>query len=72
MNKQKSRDTQADKKIIFLHDEKTALVRSMEHTEKDYAGVARCYNSFKDSDSWPGGFGGTFTFAPSNILRRAC
>ncbi|MBD3190572.1 MAG: GNAT family N-acetyltransferase [Candidatus Heimdallarchaeota archaeon] len=61
--KQKNKSNlQLKKSIIFLDDEKTALVRPMRPTKKDYAGIARCYNSFKDSDSWPGGFGGTFTF----------
>ncbi len=48
--------------IEFPQDDKTKLVRIMESKKEDYIAVARCFNSFKDSDSWPGGFGGSFNF----------
>ncbi len=48
--------------IPFPQDEKTKLVRTMKPEKHDYAALARCFNSFKDSDSWPGGFGGSFIF----------
>ena len=48
--------------ILFPTDEKTKLIRNMQKTEQDYERIAQCFNSFKDSDSWPGGFGGSFIF----------
>ncbi|MHA1217584.1 MAG: GNAT family N-acetyltransferase [Candidatus Heimdallarchaeaceae archaeon] len=48
--------------IEFPQDDKTKLVRNMEPKKEDYIAVTRCFNSFKDSDSWPGGFGGSFVF----------
>ncbi|MFW9853208.1 MAG: GNAT family N-acetyltransferase [Candidatus Thorarchaeota archaeon] len=48
--------------VIFPEYEKTKLVRNMQPKSEDYIKLARCYNSFKDSDSWPGGFGGSFVF----------
>lgn len=38
--------------IEFPQDDKTKLVRNMEPKKEDYIAVARCFNSFKDSDSW--------------------
>jgi ribosomal protein S18 acetylase RimI-like enzyme len=34
----------------------------LENTREDFNALARCYNAFKDSNSWPSGFGGSFTF----------
>ncbi len=53
--------------VIFRHDEKSELVRCMEYTKDDYARLARCLNSFKDSNSWPDGFGGSYEFTPENV-----
>ncbi|NPD88807.1 MAG: GNAT family N-acetyltransferase [Asgard group archaeon] len=48
--------------ILFPPNEKNKLVKNMQQTQKEYEKLARCFNSFKDSDSWPGGFGGSFVF----------
>ncbi len=47
--------------IAFPKD-KGNLVRVLKNTREDFNALARCYNSFKDSNSWPSGFGGAFTF----------
>ncbi|MHA1974518.1 MAG: GNAT family N-acetyltransferase [Candidatus Hodarchaeales archaeon] len=46
------------------------LVRTLTKTSEDYIRLARCYNSFKDSDSWPDGFGGSFTFTEDFIAKQ--
>ena len=38
--------------IIFPADEKTALVRAIRDANEDYEALARCYNTFKDPESW--------------------
>ena len=38
------------------------LVRTLNPTREDFERLARCYNSFKDPESWPDGFGGTRIF----------
>ena len=58
------------REIIFLQDEKTNLVRPLCEERKDYDALARCFNTFKDSDSWPGGFGGTFDFTGEFLEKR--
>lgn len=61
-NKEQKIIINKNKKIIFPKDEKLALIRTIEYNKQDCAALARCYNSFKDSDSWPEGFGGSFVF----------
>jgi ribosomal protein S18 acetylase RimI-like enzyme len=60
-NKSKLSGTEFEN-IIFFEDDKTPLVRTLKPEQQDFSALARCYNSFKDSDSWPGGFGGSFVF----------
>ncbi len=40
----------------------TKLVRTLNSTKEDFDRLARCYNSYKDPNSWPEGFGGTRIF----------
>lgn len=56
--------------IIFFEDDKTPLIRPINPKQKDFDALARCYNSFKDSDSWPGGFGGSFVFTGEYLEER--
>ncbi|MHA1687328.1 MAG: GNAT family N-acetyltransferase, partial [Candidatus Heimdallarchaeaceae archaeon] len=42
-------------------------IRTLQDKNEDYAGVAECFNSFKDSDSWPGGFGGSQIFTMESV-----
>ena len=46
----------------LLSSDHSNLVRKLNPTRKDFDRLARCYNSFKDPDSWPEGFGGTRIF----------
>ncbi|MHA1417252.1 MAG: hypothetical protein ACTSRR_13495 [Candidatus Heimdallarchaeaceae archaeon] len=50
------------KNVIFPKPVSTIEIRPLQKTEKDYIEIARCFNSFNDSDSWPDGFGGSFVF----------
>ncbi|MHA1865713.1 MAG: GNAT family N-acetyltransferase [Candidatus Heimdallarchaeaceae archaeon] len=50
------------KKVIFPEPVSNIEIRPLQKTEKDYKEIARCFNSFNDSDSWPDGFGGSFVF----------
>jgi GNAT superfamily N-acetyltransferase len=45
-------------------------IRVLQDSRDDYAALARCFNSFKDSDSWPDGFGGSFIFTPEYFETR--
>ncbi len=47
---------------IAFPDSMINQVRTLNRTCSDFNALARCLNSFKDSDSWPGGFGGQFVF----------
>lgn len=37
-------------------------IRTLQKSEKDYTELARLFNTFKVSDSWPDGFGGDYVF----------
>ncbi len=45
-------------------------VRDFELTTDDAARLARCFNSFDDSDSWPGGFTHGTLFTAKTIMER--
>ncbi len=45
-------------------------IRDFEMTEKDAARLADCFNSFDDSDSWPGGFTGGTPYTAQRVLER--
>jgi len=47
---------------IVFPQEYTTLVRTLTKTKDDFDALARCYNSFKDPESWPEGFGGALVF----------
>ena len=51
-----------DKKSVRFPEDNVDLVRVLKKSRKDFDALARCYNSFKDPDSWPEGFGGTLNF----------
>lgn len=72
MNPEKStgKTSQDIREIIFLQDEKTDLIRTLRKERKDYDALAKCYNTFNDSDSWPGGFGGNFEFTGDYLEKR--
>ena len=53
--------------VIFQIDEKSKLVRTLHYTKEDYTALARCLNSYKDADSWPGGFEGNLQFTPEIV-----
>ncbi|MHA1227684.1 MAG: GNAT family N-acetyltransferase, partial [Candidatus Hodarchaeales archaeon] len=57
-------------RIIKFPKENSDFVRTLTKTKEDYIRLARCYNSFKDSDSWPDGFGGSFTFTEEYISEQ--
>lgn len=54
--------TNTGKKPVPFPEDNVDLVRVLEKSRKDFDALARCYNSFKDPDSWPEGFGGTLNF----------
>ncbi|MHA2329921.1 MAG: GNAT family N-acetyltransferase, partial [Candidatus Hodarchaeales archaeon] len=56
--------------ILFPKDERTKLIRPLENTKEDYKALARCFNAFKDSDSWPEGFGGSLVFTGEYIEKQ--
>ncbi len=45
-----------------ISSENSEYIRPLTRTRDDFDRLARCYNSFKDPESWPGGFGGTRVF----------
>ena len=45
-----------------MESKELEFVRKLTHTREDFDRLARCYNSFKDPESWPEGFGGTRVF----------
>ncbi len=53
-----------------LNQEKSQFVRKLTRTKDDFERLARCYNSFKDPESWPGGFGGTRIFTGEFIEKE--
>jgi len=70
MGKDNAKKAKDKKELLFYEDNKTVLVRELRQERKDYDALARCYNSFKDSDSWPGGFGGSYVFNGEDIEKR--
>ncbi|TFG04520.1 hypothetical protein EU538_12215, partial [Candidatus Thorarchaeota archaeon] len=44
-------------------------IRDFELTEEDAALLAECFNSFDDSDSWPGGFTHGVAYTSERVLR---
>ena len=59
-----------EQSILFPVNEKTKLIRIIKNEKSDYKALARCYNSFKDPESWPDGFGGSFVFTGEWIGER--
>lgn len=45
-------------------------IRALENSSKDYTALANLFNSFKDSDSWPDGFGGDLIYTEENVRRQ--
>ncbi len=52
----------------MLHETKSDKVRDFELTLEDAARLAECFNSFDDSDSWPGGFTRGIPFKAERVL----
>ena len=46
----------------ILSSDHSHLIRPLKPTREDFDRLARCYNSYKDPESWPEGFGGTREF----------
>ncbi|MHA2215188.1 MAG: GNAT family N-acetyltransferase [Candidatus Hodarchaeales archaeon] len=46
----------------LLSSDQSKLVRTLNNTREDFERLAKCYNSYKDPESWPEGFGGTRIF----------
>ncbi len=46
--------------VLFPTNVRFDLINTITLSREDRAELARCLNSFRDSDSWPGGFDGTF------------
>ena len=46
------------------------LVRTLSPTRGEFDLLARCFNSFKDPDSWPEGFGGTRIFTGEYLEKQ--
>jgi ribosomal protein S18 acetylase RimI-like enzyme len=46
----------------LLFSDQSKLVRTLNNTREDFERLAKCYNSYKDTNSWPEGFGGTRIF----------
>lgn len=51
-------------------NEKTQLIRTIKNEKSDWEALARCYNSFKDPESWPDGFGGNLLFTGDWVEER--
>jgi ribosomal protein S18 acetylase RimI-like enzyme len=68
-NQKSNKETNENKIIFFSKTDRTDCIRTLKTERNDYDALARCYNSFKDSDSWPGGFGGSTDFT-GEILEK--
>jgi len=52
----------------LTHGSNSDKIRDFELTLEDSARLAECFNSFDDSDSWPGGFTGGIPFTAERVL----
>ncbi|MHA2093342.1 MAG: GNAT family N-acetyltransferase [Candidatus Hodarchaeales archaeon] len=50
--------------------ENSQYIRILTRTREDFDRLARCYNSFKDPESWPEGFGGSRIFTGELIAKE--
>ena len=49
-------------KVICPKTPQLQYIRKLRTTKEDFEALARCFNTFNDPESWPGGFGGSFVF----------
>ncbi|MHA2095231.1 MAG: GNAT family N-acetyltransferase [Candidatus Hodarchaeales archaeon] len=57
-------------KTSLSSNENFQYIRTLTRTKEDFNRLARCYNSFKDPESWPDGFGGSRIFTGELIEKE--